>query len=248
MKKISSLIKKDNSVIFDGERMNIYIPSSYFDRNMANYNGKFINTLGIFLFEITTDNDFKSNKDGIFHKLKLPVKINFEYDDTYKIKKKIDKYAEDSYIVFVVKKGNIFLDNVYREQNANSTQDFINALHKGYLPKFIAYDEVIQMYLNNIQITKTNLRNCSMVFETIISECYRSKNNMKIPFRKIAGKTGNVNMYDYQNVNIKRLPSLNSTFADMAFEDVKQSIISSVNKTRSGAKENESPVEKTIKY
>lgn len=246
--KISSLERKNNSIIFTGERMHIYIPKSYFEKNLASYNGKYIYTMGIFLFEITSDEKFEKNIDGIFHTLKLPVKINFEYESTFSCKRKINNFEEDSYNVYILGKDNIFIDNVYKEQSADLCKDFVNALHGGNIPKIISYEEIIKLYLDNIDITKINLRNPSVIFEIIISEVCRHKNNIKTPFRKIIGKNNNVSPYEYKNISIKSIPNLNSTFSDLAFEDLNQSIISSVKKTKTGEKELESPVEKTIKY
>lgn len=247
--KIASLERKGNSVIFTGERMHIYIPNYYFEKKLAEYNGKYINTMGIFLFEITSDEKYHQNKDGIFHTLKLPVKMNFEYDSRFSIKRKIQDNDMESYQVFILRKDNIFLDNEYKEQNAQYCKDFVfSMLHNGNIPNIISYDDIIKLYLSNMDITKVKLRNPSVIFEIIISEACRYRKNLKIPFRKVAGRSGNVSMKDYKNINIKQIPSLNSTFADIAFENFSQSVITSVNKTRSGVQETESPIEKTIKY
>ena len=246
--KISSLERKNNSIIFTGERMHIYIPKNYFDKKLASYNGKFVYSMGIFLFEITTDEKFNKNIDGVFHTLKLPVKINFEYSSTFSCKKKIKNFDEDSYNVFILEKNNIFMDNIYKEQNPQVCKEFMDALHGGNIPKIVPYNEIIELYLDNINITKMDLRNPSVIFEIIISEVCRYKNNMKIPFRKIIGKDNNISEYEYKNINIKSVPNLNSTFSDLAFEDLKQALISSIKKTKTGEKELESPVEKTIKY
>jgi hypothetical protein len=248
--KISSLVKRDNSIVFDGERMNIYIPKSYFQKKLATYNGKFVNTMGVFLFEITTEENFNKGKDGGFHTLKLPVKINFEYDSKYSCKRKIEKFDSDSYEVFILKKGNIFIDNIYREQSAQYCKDFVvSMLHNGNIPNYIPYNEIINLYLDNLKITNVNLNNPALIYEIIISECCRSKNNIKIPFRKIAGKSTETNLFNYKNINIKSIPSLNSTFTDMAFENMNQSIINSVGRSVKGEEEKEtSPIEKTIKY
>ena len=249
MKKILELVKQENSIIFNGDLMNIYVPKYYFDRGLATYNGKYVNTMGMFIFEITTQEKFSSNKDGAFHTLKLPVKINFDYDSTFKIKRKINKFDSESYVVFSLLKGNIFLDNIYTERKASSCRDFVvGMLHSGSIPNFIKYDDIIKLYLMSMSITNTNLRNTPAIYETIISEICRSKSNIRIPFRKVAGKNANVDMYDYKTTNIKNIASLNSTFSDVTFEDINRSLITSVGKTLNGEKESESPIEKTIKY
>jgi hypothetical protein len=83
----------------------------------------------------------------------------------------------------------------------------------------------------------------------IIAELCRYKSNIEVPFRMMIGKdNAKVTEYDYNNINLKKLPSINSTFNAMTFEDINQSIISSIKKTRNKETENPSPVEKIIKY
>lgn len=77
----------------------------------------------------------------------------------------------------------------------------------------------------------------------------RSSKDESIPFRKeIAKPNSKANQYSYKPINIKKLPSINSTFTSLAFEDINASIISSIRKTKDGEEENISPVEQVIKY
>jgi len=77
----------------------------------------------------------------------------------------------------------------------------------------------------------------------------RDKKDLTQPFRKEIGKDkAGITQYDYENINLKRLPPLSSTFTAITFEDMNQSLISSIKKNRNGEKEVDSPIEKTIKY
>ena len=52
LNKIPELEQNGNSIIFTGDYLDIYVPRDSFDDGFARYNGNYINTIGIFFFEI----------------------------------------------------------------------------------------------------------------------------------------------------------------------------------------------------
>lgn len=251
--KYKFLYKEGNSLKFNGELMKIYLPKTNFtkkgsDSFISEYNGNFIKTMGIFLFEVTTFDNEEKGKSGTIYTMKLPISIRFEYEDSYTEKKQLkDNLPADIYNVFILNNGNTFIENVMAEMSINSCKEFIFMLHKGNLPSIIPYDEIIKLYLDTLDINGINLGSPSLVYEMIISEVCRSKNDKKIPFRK-AINNGKISQLDYVNINMKEIPMLSSVYGALAFEDMNQSIITSINRTKNGTKEVESPIEKTIKY
>jgi hypothetical protein len=247
--KYGFLKKIDNTVFFDGEYMEIYIPKEYFAKGIAEYHGDKISTLGIFNFVIYTQPKDTKNK-GELHLLKLPMEIKFEFNSFHDITTKLQAdLDEDEYRVFELNKGSIFIDNVVKEQSAENSKKFIYLLHGGKLPKALKYQDIIDLYHESIGLNRVSLNNPSVIFEMIIAELCRYKSNIEVPFRMMIGKdNAKVTEYDYNNINLKKLPSINSTFNAMTFEDINQSIISSIKKTRNKETENPSPVEKIIKY
>lgn len=251
--KYKFLYKDGNSMKFSGELLKIYLPKTNFtkkasDSFISEYNGNFIRTIGIFLFEVTT---FEKQEKGILGEiftLKLPVHIRFEYEDSYTEKKKLkDNLPEDLYNVFVLTNGSTFIENVITEKHINSCKEFIFMLHKGNLPSIVPYDEIIKLYLDNLAINDINLGSPSLVYEMIISEICRSAKDNSIPFRK-AINSSNIGPLDYVSVNMKNIPMLSSVYGALSFEDMNQSIITSINRSKQNVKEVESPIEKTIKY
>lgn len=246
--KLNFLEKVDNSVIFNGNLLEIYIPSEFFTINIAEFEGEMIKTIGIFNF-IYYPNERKI-KQGEMHIMKLPMKIKFEFDNFRKEKTIIGNAVEETeYYIFDLINGNLFIDNLEKEQSANNSKDFIYLLHSGHLPQALKYEDIIKLYIESITLNKVKLNNMSVIFEMTIAELQRSLKNIEIPFRILIGKNGStVSSYDYQNISLKSLPSINSTFNAMTFENINQAIISSIKKTRNNEKENKSPVEEIIKY
>ncbi|QXN67900.1 hypothetical protein FPHOBKDP_00146 [Listeria phage LPJP1] len=248
-KKMSSLDRIKDSLIFKGEILDIYLPKSNFDKNLSTYNGEYINTMGIFSFiEKKAGPEDKTTK-GTLRKLELPNMIDFQYDSSYSFKGKLsDELPSDTYEVFRLTTGNQFIANVFTEQNASNVKKFISALHGGNIPSSVSYDNIIKLYLDTLSINKVSLRSPSVIYELIISELCRYSKDINEPFRKIIASKNNISPYMYTNINLKKLPSINSTFAALSFENPNQAIIDSINKNINGEKENESPIERTIKY
>ncbi|AMS01209.1 virion protein [Bacillus phage AR9] len=247
--KYNFLKKVDNKIIFDGEYMEVYIPKDYFSKGIASYHGDMVNTLGVFNFMVYTQPKESKNK-GEIHLLKLPMEIKFEFttyhDISTKLRADLDK---DDYRVFQLEKGSVFIDNVIKEQSAENSKKFIYLLHGGKLPKSLKYSDIIDLYHESISLNKVKLNNPSVIFELIIAELCRYRNNTEVPFRMMIGKeNAKVSDYDYNNIALKKLPAINSTFNAMTFEDINQAIISSIRKTRNNENENPSPVERIIKY
>jgi hypothetical protein len=247
--KYNFLKQIDNTIFFDGEYMEIYLPKDYFDRGIAEYHGDKISTLGIFNFIIYPESGESKDK-GEIRLLKLPMEIKFEYDSFFDTSTKLKPDLEkDDYRVFKLSKGSMFIDSIVKEQSAENSKKFIYLLHGGKLPKALKYEDIIVMYHESIGLNKVKLNNPSVIFEMIIAELCRYRNNMEVPFRMVIGKDNvKVSEYDYNNINLKKLPSINSTFNAMTFEDINQAVISSIKKTRNNETENPSPVEKIIKY
>jgi hypothetical protein len=247
--KYNFLKKVGDSVIFDGEYMEIYIPKEYFSRGIAEYHGEMISTLGIFNFIVYTQPKETKSK-GEVHLMKLPMTVKFEFDtfhdDTTRLQADQD---EEQYRVFELSKGSVVVDTVVKEQSAENSKKFIYLLHGGKIPKALKYGDIIDMYHESISLNRVNLNNPSVIFELIIAELCRYSDDIEMPFRMMIGKdNAKVSEYDYNNINLTKLPSINSTFNAMTFEDINQAVISSIKKTRNNEGENPSPVEKIIKY
>lgn len=246
--KASYLKKVGDSIIFDGEYMEIYIPKSNFDKGISAFTGEYLHTLGVFNFIVYPEGK-ESKEKGELHSLKLAFKIKIAYSSFFSSKAKLSNdLDEDSYMVFTLNRGDIFVLSTAQEKSSANTKELVSLIHGGNLPKSIPYGDVLTAYVDAMNLNGVNLNSQMCIFEFIIAELCRYKQDLNIPFRMIIGKDPSTSEFDYTSINLKRLPALNSTFGALTFEDINQSIISSLKKSKNGEEEKESPIEKVMKY
>jgi len=228
--KIKELVRSGNSIVFDGDYLDIYIDSEYFKKGLAEHQGNYIKTMGLFQFEIKTESQERSGKDGTIHTMKYPNSMEFDYTEHFVFNGKLDKDRKNvKYDVFRLTTGNKFFANVHIEQSAVSVKDFIFMFHSGKMPQFIKYSDIIKLYYDVLNTNKINLKSNSLTYEIIISELCRSKKDIELHYRK--SLKNNPSEYDYVNINLKDIPRINSTFTALTFENIDESIISSVKRT-----------------
>jgi hypothetical protein len=227
---------------FVGSSMEIFIPSYFLDKNenIANYMGNRVESVGLFWFKVGTE----------FYELQLPVKIQFEFTETYKKKMKLmPGMPSEDYIVFVLKTGDAFVYDINHKQDSDDFNWFIDKLIEGAkLPPSVSYDEVFNLFSRALQITNINNR-LGVPFlsiEFMLSELFRKRGNTSIPFRK--DYDGKKNPYGYKMLRITKVPENNGTFTSLIGEDLKQQLISSVLRNREGKVDRISPLEKVLKY
>lgn len=245
--KLTCFQEKGNTVIFIGNYMEVYIPKNYFTSNIATFIADKVEIFGIFLFKIFKDEETKSG--GSLHTYSLPTNFmtipSNNYVSTLKLK---DNIREDTYVVLQYRKGDIFIENEELLANSENVQKFIKLSHAGKIPNFIPYNKVLKLEYDNFLINDQLFEIPGVVFEVCQSEINRDINDISQPFRFKAGKKDDVDMNAYQPISIKNIPTFSSTFTAITFEDIDAALITSVNKTRYGKGEAESPIEKTIKY
>lgn len=249
LNKIPELELRGNSIIFTGDYLDIYVPRDSFDDGFARYNGNYINTIGIFFFEIIKAADIENEgRKRVFHKMTFPNNIDFQYTDILSYKGSINGTPNIQYDVFRLENGNQFIANVNYQKMSDTVITFVNKLHNGKMPKILTYNEILEMYHGVLALNGVNLKAPSLLYELVISESCRDSKDISKPFRFKAVKGKNFDPYGYKNIRINRLPQINSTFAGITFENMTDSVITSLDRTVNGGKEQPSPIEDTIKY
>ena len=249
LNKIPELEQNGNSIIFTGDYLDIYVPRDSFDDGFARYNGNYINTIGIFFFEIIKAKDIENEgRKRVFHKMTFPNNIDFQYTDILSYKGSINGTPNIQYDVFRLENGNQFIANVNYQKLSDTVITFVNKLHNGKMPKILTYNEILEMYHGVLALNGINLKAPSLLYELVISESCRDSKDISKPFRFKAAKGKNFDPYGYKNIRINRLPQINSTFAGLTFENMTDSVITSLDRTVNGGKEQPSPIEDTIKY
>jgi hypothetical protein len=240
------LTKKDNKVVFTGEKLEIYIPAEYFENDLAEELGLKISTIGIFPMM------YYSSLEGTRHttyQFKLPETIVFSYTESRKEKVSIKEgYDEDNYTIYTLYNNDDLIENITMTKSFTNTEGLVKLHNTGRIPSTIKYSDILNLYLENMNTNDCNLGVPSTIIEAVISELARDKDNYEIPFRKAINSNPKLTELDYRQLSIKDLAMVTSTFTAITSENMNVAITSSVNKARNGGVENDTPVEKTIKY
>ena len=235
--------EKDNQVLFTGKYMEVYIPYYYIDSKMLRINAKSITSLGIFLFRVFKNEDKKDHAK--MHVYKLPCRIDMKPTNYHKDKISVNGTVYEM-LVLQFYTNDVFIDSTVIVQDDDLVNDYITFYHNGKIPNFIKYDDVVMSELNCILINKMKYPVPMTLFEAICSEINRDINDISKSCRKsMANGAGE---RDYKPVSISQIPSFNSTFTSITFEDIDYQLTSSVNRTRYNKEDIISPIEKTIKY
>lgn len=227
-------------VTFVGNECSIYLPKDFFDGTgqFAQIVGDKVSTIGVFWFQADKD----------WHQLQLPIPISFQFreKETRTLKLQPD-IPEDTYIVFKLGKGDAFIWDINNKDDVSQVQFLFNKLLEGgKMPSYIPYRDIYKVFSNGIDITKIGtLGVSSLTFEMFLSELYRNKNDVSQSFRKaFNGK----NEYAYKINRITSLTRAASVFTSLIGEDIHTGLTNAILRTREKKRDQESPVEKIIKY
>jgi len=246
---MNEFIKKDDNILLNVPYAEAYIPAVLFDdpnspATVASFFGDGIRTVGLFNMRFyNSDEDERSSVK--LRTFNYPNTID-SYPSEY-IKEKLilspDGY-EDTYITLKFYKGDIVMKDLVKKASQNC-EKFLNMLIKGKMPAGIDYTDLFFSWVRNGEINSIDPGVPSITQQIIISENARSKNNPILQFRKVAGK-GNVKMSDYKIHSMVDVASYTSVMSALTFERFGDMLTSSINMTKSGAKQNKSPLEKVL--
>ena len=228
---------------FVGEgTLDIYIPKSFIDDGFAYYVENRMSTIGLVIFKY-------QNK---FYKILLPIDMQFEFDSVSKFKGKIKpEIPEIEYSVYSLKRGDAFFYNANHPEDIGNAKIFFNRIiGNAKIPGYMKYSDSAKI-LYNLLISaglKTKLGITSSLFEALLSQVYRNKNNLYEAYRKVAGRSSHRSEYDYRMVGIRKVPALTSIFSSITSEDITTQVANSIVRNRTGAKDFETPMERLVKY
>lgn len=238
-----NIFRKDDQYIYlDVPYCEFYIPSYYFDSGWAKLLTKSIITLGVFNVGIFEKGQFKE-----FKILNLPTSIELFYTDIEK--RTLDFPGSPNTPCTVIKyiKDQTIM-NSYTIENSSNSESYLDLIVKGKLPGTIPYSKVLNIWKKNQELNDVHFGVPSATLEMILAVSYRDKQDMTKKFATRYGSDMNLSEYDYVTANIRKICQYASTFTAMTYEDINSMITTSVNRTRDGKYEVNSPVEKVIKY
>ena len=244
--KRNYLQQVDNSVIFVGDYMELYIPEYYYEIGVAIDKGNIVEFIGLVNFKV-----FKSptDSDGILETLNFPSMMSTKPNSM--LSKEIEVVKGSGVTKTRILKyynGDTVMLTTSVVQSVENCEMFIKLLNAGKIPNTIPYENVFHLFLKNLEINNMNLNVSAVLLETIVSEMYRGKGKLDTPFRKIVGKNPATSQLDYEALNMRDLCSFNSTFNAVTFEDLDSMLMTSINRERYGKNNTYSPIENILKY
>lgn len=240
-------VKDDNNIYINSMYAEAYIPESVFrdpekPSAIASEFGDAIKTVGLFNMRFF-DSDETPREEVELKTFNYPNTIE-TFPESFETLTLEINGIKDRYRVLKYYKGNIMMKSVIQKDSKNC-ELFLNLLTSGKIPSSLSYDEILTAWIKNFEINNVNPGVPYVTLQIIIATMCRHKENINIPFRKVAGK-GNVSMYDYKAVNMNEVSSQSSIFSALTFERFGDKLATSLLMTKEGTEQEKSPVEAVV--
>ena len=237
-----NIVKAENGYIYcDAQYLEFYIPMYYFDdstRFATDYSDT-IRTFGVFNVGV-----FENGKLKELKVLNIPTDITIHVYD-YEIRDVEMNTGEkmQSKVVKYLKGAKIMNDSIF--QDSINVRIFIDRLISGKIPSFIPYSKIYNVFVKNTDLNGVNFGLSALHEEVLLSVVYRDKDDLSKKYSLVVKEKGD---FGYTTASIRQICQYNSTFTALTFEDIDSMITTSLNKTRTKAKEVVSPIEQIIKF
>lgn len=219
-------LEKDNSVVFNqaGE-LRFFVPEYFFESKYARYEGKYINILGTFAYDIT---DVNGKSKGLKN-FRLPTRFTTEPSYITKqdgITEKLD--PKTKYNVLHYTKGAKVFTQTHTAQAVEHMEDFFKLfIISGKIPPTIPYDKLHEYFLKSYTLNGESYDLNIQYLGLLLGMVCRDKNDDTKPFR--IGKTKKEGkLTEYESVPIKECPKYISPYASLTAENWNDSMVNSI--------------------
>ena len=259
---MKEFIKDGDFIYVNAPYMEAYIPKDLFSKDgekesaIAYEYGEGYRLIGEFMvrvFNNPVDNYSDEELYNLRQKTKLrtfiyPNMITTFPSDTEELELTISANPDstmEKYVVFKYEKGDIMMESRIRKDISNC-EKYFDILCKGKIPESIPYADQIELMEKNYAINDLGFGVPAATREAIIASLCRAKEDPKIPFRMIAGKGDSYDPNGYIMLNMRQVTAYTNVMTSLTFEDVGSMLASSINISRSGKKQTETPFEKIL--
>ena len=241
---LNTLLKKvGEELVYQGERLEIYVPSSFFEQSKAEFQGSKLRTFGLL-----NCRGFDKNGKVIFTEvLNLPTMIFLTPDETYSSTVSLDGVQGDARYTVCVFNRNTPVTSAYITVDPTNVEHYLDMVLNGKVTG-VPYDSLLEVWNKNMSMNGLDLGVPSAILEIIISEMYRDGANTMRRFSAAKNENPKISDTSYATTNVRELCAKNSTFAALSFEDMDSMITVSLNSKKEQRKQNISPIERVIKY
>lgn len=240
---LKEFLRKENDVlIHTGELLEIYIPETFFENNIAQFSGSEIQTIGLLYVK-----EYKGDKLLFTEIMNLPswitlfpssiktMDVNLTGNDT-NTKYRVISFYKNSPVM-----------PSYMTQNSDYVQSFVDMVLMGRIDN-VPYSKLLNVWLKNLSINNIKLGVPASSLEIILSEIYTPMDNPDITYADAKNKNPKIGELEYRTRNIRDICSRSSTFAALTFEDFDTMVAASLNRNKEDKEQRTSPLEKVIKY
>ena len=233
---------KDGKIVVSSAHMRYRLPQSYFDGGVAEWRADQVMSQGSFFASFKKTD--KSKPDTFW--FDLGVASLFGYSSSSKIRAKShpDLPAEEVWELGL-ESGETFMESSRHTESLDGLKAFLNHFNAGRLGYDDAYSRMPDRMRRAFELNGVPMGVPAVIVEAIVGEMMRDAKDELTPFRWVAGKTGQE--HGYRPASLRDLPSLNSVFSGLAFEDIKESVARGVSMTRKGGRQRETPLEDLLK-
>jgi hypothetical protein len=214
---------EENSILFKpaDKEFVAYVPEKYFERNVAEQAGEYINLLGVFDYTIQ---DIKTGKNDGLRPFRLPTLFSTKPYMVEKVKQiKLIKESEPTdYRVFRYRKDDTIIVSTKLVQFIGNVEKFNNLFFiLGYIINTVPYDKIHEYIMDAMSLNGFSYGLNAQVFGFVISEICRDIKNNNVPFRL----SGSTDMHAYKSMSVKGISKLISPYTALLSEDFDESIL-----------------------
>lgn len=214
---------EDGAIVFKGKDQELlaYVPEKYFERNIAELSGEFINIIGMFDYTIQ---DLKTGKNNGLKRFKLPTLFSTRPYTVDKVKqiKLIKQMEPQDFRIFRYKEGDILIATTELVKSIANVEKVNNLIFiLGYIINTIPYDKIYDYIVDAMYLNGYSYGLNAQVFGFVISELCRSQEDPSIPWRLSKSN----DPHAYKSMSFKNISKLVSPYTAILSDDFDESVM-----------------------
>lgn len=236
------LLEKNNQIIYNGIKMELFVPMDFFKKDLAELIGNQYKIFGT-LISLHYMNKDDSRSKAKRAELLYPLKFNTIPDEVSEEKLDFGE-GETKYKVFTYYKDAIFMTDASAVEDIDNLSYFLIALMGGRLD-FIDYDKLPALFQYCKYLTNGNTGIPASFEEILIAEYSRSPSDPSKGARFDAAFSDKMH-YKAKGITEREKVSYTSTFAAISYEDLNTMLTTADNAYKDKRPNNRSKVELAV--
>ena len=151
-----------------------------------------------------------------------------------------DMYTKPvDYRLLKYNKGDQVVSSVMVPQDISTVEQFYNLFNRGNLPPTIPYEELVNIYTENMRLSGNKYNITAQLFGILYSQIYRDASNPDLPYRL----GGNKDSLAYVTMPITDVPKKVSPYVSITSQNWDESVVGAITV---GDKGMDSPLEPVL--